>query len=369
LKALVIGGTRPTGPFVVNGLLSRGFRVTILNRGTHEVPEIPEVVERIVGDPHFEETLKSALDGRSFDIIIASYGRLRIIADVVGKHTDRLISLGGAPSYRGNRFPEALFPAGLQVPLPEDAQKVVTEEEFRFGYLVKLSEDAVMQGHADGQYNCTHLRYPLIYGPRQPVPCDWWLIKRILDKREFVVLPDGGLTLITRGYAENMAEAVLLAVDDAEVSFGKIYNCGDDHQLTMAQWVEVISKEMGENIEIVSVPSNYAHPSRNMMIGHHHSNHLLYDTHEIRSDLKYRDKVPVIEAFSRTVQWYLDNPPKFNDATKTDLVKQYEMEDELIKIHSELMSKFEKLSFSDAEFIHPYAHPKNPGKGRDHFGR
>ena len=69
------------------------------------------------------------------------------------------------------------------------------------------------------------------------------------------------------------------------------------------------------------------------------------------------------------MQWYLDNPPKFNDATKTDLVKQYEMEDELIKIHSELMSKFEKLSFSDAEFIHPYAHPKNPGKGRDHFGR
>ena len=164
MKALVIGGTGPTGPFVVNGLLSRGFTVTILNRGTHEVPDIPEVVERIVGDPHFEETLKSALDGRSFDIIIASYGRLRIIADVVGKHTDRLISLGGAPSYRGNRFPEALFPAGLQVPLPEDAQKVVTEEEFRFGYLVKLSEDAVMQGHADGQYNCTHLRYPLIYG-------------------------------------------------------------------------------------------------------------------------------------------------------------------------------------------------------------
>ena len=71
MKALVIGGTGPTGPFVVNGLLSRGFTVTILNRGTLEVPDIPEVVERIVGDPHFEETLKSALDGRNFDIIIA----------------------------------------------------------------------------------------------------------------------------------------------------------------------------------------------------------------------------------------------------------------------------------------------------------
>ena len=46
----------------------------------------------------------------------------------------------------------------VQVPLPEDAQKVVTEEEFRFGYLVKLSEDAVMQGHAAVSY--THLTLP-----------------------------------------------------------------------------------------------------------------------------------------------------------------------------------------------------------------
>ncbi len=63
------------------------------------------------------------------------------------------------------------------------------------------------------------------------------------------------------------------------------------------------------------------------------------------------------------------NPPKFNEATETDLVMQYQMEDELIKINSDLMSRYEKLSFSDAEFIHPYAHPKNPGKGKDHLGR
>jgi nucleoside-diphosphate-sugar epimerase len=44
MNALVVGGTGPTGPFIVNGLLQRGYKVTIFHRGTHEIPEItPEV--------------------------------------------------------------------------------------------------------------------------------------------------------------------------------------------------------------------------------------------------------------------------------------------------------------------------------------
>ena len=38
MKALVVGGTGPTGPFIVNGLIERGYEVTIFHRGTHEIP-------------------------------------------------------------------------------------------------------------------------------------------------------------------------------------------------------------------------------------------------------------------------------------------------------------------------------------------
>ena len=37
MKALVIGGTGPSGPYIVNGLLERGYDVTILHGGQHEV--------------------------------------------------------------------------------------------------------------------------------------------------------------------------------------------------------------------------------------------------------------------------------------------------------------------------------------------
>jgi len=36
MKALVIGGTGATGPFIIDGLLKRGYEVTVLHRGVHE---------------------------------------------------------------------------------------------------------------------------------------------------------------------------------------------------------------------------------------------------------------------------------------------------------------------------------------------
>ncbi|GIT68744.1 MAG: hypothetical protein Ct9H300mP26_4310 [Acidimicrobiales bacterium] len=42
-RTLVVGGTGPTGPHIVNGLIHRGFDVSILHTGAHESPEIPEM--------------------------------------------------------------------------------------------------------------------------------------------------------------------------------------------------------------------------------------------------------------------------------------------------------------------------------------
>ena len=49
--ALVVGGTGPTGPYVVNGLVNRGFQVTILHTGRHESEIIGPEVEHIHSDP------------------------------------------------------------------------------------------------------------------------------------------------------------------------------------------------------------------------------------------------------------------------------------------------------------------------------
>lgn len=110
------------------------------------------------------------------------------------------------------------------------------------------------------------LRYPIIYGPHQVLPFEWCLVRRALDRRPFVVLPDGGLRLITRGYSENTAQAVLCAVDRPMEAGGQIYNCGDERQLALRQVAEVVAKTFCHQLEIVSLPASLAVPSWPMII-------------------------------------------------------------------------------------------------------
>lgn len=369
MKTLVIGGTGPTGPAIVEGLLARGHRVSLLNRGTRPAPELPDSVERIVGDPHFEETLREALGERRFDLIVAMYGRMRFIAKVAVGHAERLITIGGSPEFRGLWQPEMLFPRGQQVPLPEGAPRVESEAELKFGYLARISEDAVMAHHAAGDYVATHLRYPLIYGPRQPMPTEWWVMRRILDGRRHIVLADGGLTVFVRGFSENMAEALLLAVDRPEAAGGKIFNCGDVHQFTIAQWAEIIADELGAELEIVSVPADLAYPARDLTIRPRHSHHHLFDTHRIRAELGYADKVPPPEAVRRTVRWYLDNRPAETEEQKADYAVHYRTEDEMARLFADFRTRLGAVEHVDRAFIHPYPHPVRPGMARDQRNR
>ena len=369
MKALVIGGTGPTGPFLVNGLREQGYDVSILHRGTHGSAEVPADVERIIGDPHFRESLTEALAGRRFDLIVATYGRIRYVAEVVAGHTERLITIGGAPGYRGLLQPDDLFPRGAQIPLPEDAPRVASEEEFRFGYLVRITEDAVMQGHADGHYQATHFRYPVVYGPRQLTPTVWAVMRRVMDGRDFIVLPDGGLSIVTRGYSENVAHAVLLAAAQPDTAAGQIYNCGDETQFTLAQWVEVAAEAMGGKLEVIGVPDRHAYSARTLLMFNGPADHQLFDLHKIRSELGYRDRVPAAEAMRRTVQWYKENPPDQSLEFIADIAQHYRTEDALAAIQREAEARMAEVEHVARDFHHPYPHPKQPGLGRDHRAR
>ena len=105
--------------------------------------------------------------------------------------------------------PALLTPAGLPVPIRESAPKVAEPEEDEKGWRILRTEEVVFDHHP----GATHLRYPLVYGPYQPMPREWSIVRRVRDGRKHMVLPDGGLTLQHCGYAGNLAHAMLLAVE------------------------------------------------------------------------------------------------------------------------------------------------------------
>lgn len=325
MKALVIGGTGPTGHYIVNGLIERGFTVTILHTGRHEVDEIPAQVEHIHTNPFDEAQLAQAIKGRHWDLTIATYGRLRRVAEVMKAHTQRFMSIGGGPAYRGYMNAPALWPTGMAVPTPEDALKTRNEEEDGKGFRVLKSEEAVFALHPDA----THFRYPYIYGKYQVAPREWPIVKRILDKRPHIIVPEDGLSLNHYGGAVNMAHAVLLAVDHEQVSRGQIYNCGDEKILTLRQVIEVCSQALGHAWTIVSMPYHLAVAARPMM-GQPWSTHRVFDLTKIKTELGYRDVVDPVEGVAEAARWYAAHPVDQRGEQALQDPFDYTAEDQLV---------------------------------------
>lgn len=303
-SALVIGGTGPTGHFIVNGLLARGFSVAILHTGNHEVAEIPPEVEHIHTNPYDQASLAEALGDRRFDLCVATYGRLLAIAELMQGRVGRFISIGGQPAYRGYMNAELFSPPGLPVPTREEAPLVEVPEEDEKGYRIVRTERALFEL----QPQATHFRYPYVYGPYQLVPREWCIVKRIIDQRPFIIVPDGGLTLHSYGYAENLAHALLLAVDRPEVAAGQIYNCGDEEVLSLRQVVEILAATLDYTGTLVDMPWSWALPARPMIM-QPQTTHRVVDISKLRNELGYRDKVAPAQALAHTARWLVENPP------------------------------------------------------------
>ena len=154
----------------------------------------------------------------------------------------------------------------------------------------------------------THFRYPYVYGPRQLAPREWCVIRRILDERPFMILPDDGLSLIPFGYVDNLAHAMLLAVDQPDASMGQVFNCGDDEKLTIRQVAEIITDELAYDWELLSMPAALAVPARPLMMNAR-TTHRVVDTGKLRRLLGYHDVVPARDAVRRATRWLVANPP------------------------------------------------------------
>lgn len=355
MQALIIGGTGPTGPFIVEGLLARGYEPVILHRGTHEVDFVADF-EHLHADPHFEEPVREALGSRSFDLVIASYGRLRLLVGLLAGRTERLVTIGGTVYERQHWSRPADETAGRDV-----SHKLVAR--------VQETEDAILQTFAEGTFVGTHVRYPNLYGPRQLAPREWSVIRRIVDGRTTIPVMDGGLTLESRAYVENAAHAVLLCVDRPDASAGRVYHVADEVTPTDGERALAIAQVMGVDVRLVDYPPVAGRPAwfwgggRNLESmgrpGPPPTHHKLLDTTRLRSELGFRDPVGFEEAVRRTVDWYIEHPLERggDDEQRIGDPFDYAAEDIFVAALDEFIQRCADIEFCGVTLRHSYDHP------------
>jgi nucleoside-diphosphate-sugar epimerase len=368
MQVLVIGGTGPTGPHIVRGLLEDGHDVTIFHRGAHEPPELAGV-EHLHGDPHFRDSIEEALGTRTFDLAVAMYGRVRHLAPALAGRCGRYVGVSGVPVYRG------YFPGdgGVALPIPvTEEHPVVTESSgdpaLRFSRRLAEAEAAVFARHP----RATILRFPMLYGPNNARPHEWSVVRRVRDGRKRMILPDGGPQIHTRCAARNAAAFVLAAVRGRDAAAGRVYNCGDPVNWSLRQWAETVARLMGAELEMVAVPRDVAVEATTALLplAGTTADHCVLSTERARRELDYRPAVDPVEALEELIAWYEARPgfepgasPSFTDRF------DYATEDALLAEYGAAAHRVRSAVVQHpAPPVHSMPHPRTPGLV-DHRGR
>jgi len=366
MKILVVGGAGVTGSVLVRELLQRKCQVSVLGRGQRALP-FADRVHTLVADPYAKEGIASVLQGQQFDAAIVTYGRLRYVAQSLLEHTRRLICVGGAaPVYKGWGDMMAPNPWETTSPTPlflrEDDPLACEATDDRFSLAVRKTEADVMTLHQQGALNVTHFRYPLVYGPNNICPAEWGLIRRARDGRHPLIMPGGGLTMVSRGFSENIAHALLLALEKPQASAGKIYNVCDAHTLYNHEWVEKLSRLLDHPFEYIDIPfsllpTGFRATPPQLLYRHH----CTLSIDNLERDLGYTDKVSVDEALERTVSHYRQHPVPPGDIAEQNLGDpfDYAYEDRFIALWRAGREAFEsgvsQLPAPRVVWKHPYS--------------
>ena len=307
MRVLVIGGTGLSGPEIVRRLVEGGHLPAVLHRGESEV-ELTSRVQHYHGKADDAELLQYV--AREFrpdaiiHMIVMHPGQVDAIDAVFAGTLQKFVMISSGDVYAAFESIEQKVPSPHPLPLTEGSQLrsgpyPAWDGE---GYDKVGAERAALRAFQAGRLPTVILRYPAIYGPG-PVR-EWYWVKRVRDKRLQIALPDGGLNIFHRGFTANLAHATVLALEQA--SAGKVYNTGDESQLSVYQLTERIARILDHTWQIVAVPAEAWEFGTPYSLSR---SHLIYDLAAIKRDLGYRDIVSPDEALRVTVEHLLSNKP------------------------------------------------------------
>jgi nucleoside-diphosphate-sugar epimerase len=109
-----------------------------------------------------------------------------------------------------------------------------------------------------------------------------------------------------RGYVENVAAAIALAVEDGR-SAGRVYNVAEPIAYAEADWVRRIGGAVGWDGEVVAIPE--ADLPERLRQPYAFEQDYVVDTTRIRSELDYQEIIDEATALERTIEWERGNPP------------------------------------------------------------
>ena len=311
----ILGGTGFIGRAVAARAVRRGLTPLVLARGEHPV-DLPEgaVFERV--DRMDGAALAAILDKHQVEMLIDIFalGMLnsRAVFEAMGQRGGRYLLLSSVDVYanyggllRKENPPIQLEPAREDDPLRSfrfpyrgnpHRPKGVSAELFE-DYDKIVLEDAAL---ADGRFETTVIRAPMIFGPGDKQHRFKWAIDAVKQ---------GGLLKLDEraakwpnsyGFVTDVAEAMLMAALDPRAA-GRIYNVGQNFVRNPIQWLLSFAVVLNQPVEVETVPPS----DKGLLFERAEATDLNYpltlDTSRIRSELGFVEPTSERDALLETI--------------------------------------------------------------------
>jgi nucleoside-diphosphate-sugar epimerase len=304
MRILVLGGTRFIGRHVVERLHARGDDVALVHRGASEPADWVRV-------RHFHADRKDlrslASDIRTFrpDAIVDSFALTAGDVDAARELPDvPTVVLSSQDVYQAF----AALRSGMweaPVPLREDSELRRVRHPYRGSGYEGVPEDYEKLDVEERWLarRAVVLRLPMVYGPHDEQLREDPILQRVRAGR--LRIPVGGGTLLwTRGHVDDVASAVLAAID-TRAADGKALNIGESAVYPIVAWYQQILDSADSPAELVQVPD--AAVPVDFLLSKTHHQHILASVQRAMDLLQWRPGDPV-RRVEESVLWHLRHP-------------------------------------------------------------
>lgn len=251
MKALFIGGTGTISTDVVSLAQSKGWEITLLNRGSKE---LPAGMRLIVADIHDEAAVANAITHESYDVVAQFIGYTAADAErdirLFQNKTKQYIYISSASAYQK---PLADYRITESTPL--------ANPYWEYSRNKIAAEEVLMSAYRNSHFPVTIVRPSHTYnGTKPPVSVhgahgNWQILQRIIDGKP-VIIPGDGTSLWTLTHAKDFAKGYVGLMANPH-AIGHAFHITTDESMTWNQIYETIAEALGKPLNALHVASDF----------------------------------------------------------------------------------------------------------------
>ncbi|MFT5143654.1 MAG: nucleoside-diphosphate-sugar epimerase [Rhodothermales bacterium] len=316
MKVLFIGGTGIISSGCAAHAVRQGMDLTFLNRGTASRP-VPEGVRVLRGDVRDPESVRSALRGETFDVVVNWVAftpqHIETDLDLFRGRTGQYVFISSASAYQ---TPPARLPVSESTPLQNpfwaySRDKIACEER-------------LMRAYQEEGFPATIVRPSHTYDASLlPLHGGYTIVDRMRRGKKIIVHGDGS-SLWVLTHHRDFAVGFIGLLGNAE-AIGDVFQITSDELLTWNQIAEIVAEAAGTEARIVHVPSDliaaYDPEWGDGLLGDK-AHSMVFDNSKIKRLVPdFSAGIPFLEGAREILAWYDADPARrVVDAGLNDMI-------------------------------------------------